>query len=297
MSKKLNSIISVVALLLCALIIGNLFQPKRDTEKESTCEHVYGAAVTVRNPTCEEEGAKKMECLICGEIHAETIPSKGGHMYVDKEFTVSPTCLSEGVVKRQCLLCSNTIYDRIPKTENHTFDLGVEMEDYMLYTCTLCGFTKQGEIHYHKDADFDGKCDGCGNDYDVFAEGAYTEVDVADGEYVAGNWYRFYRPDNNYYSCSFNVELVGSSYETFLDFYIKSSDHGSKDMYISYMGEYPGNAFDNIKSHITDEYIDVYFAIGTYSCPGGTITAEITEETTISIGTNGAYIKRLQINE
>jgi len=292
--RKSSGFMSIIAILLCIFVAGNLI---RGRKQEDSCEHVYGAAVTVKNPTCEEEGAKKMECLICGEIKAETIPSKGGHLYVDRAVEVAPTCLSEGVVRRQCLLCSATTLERIPKTENHTFDAGVEVEDYMLYTCTLCGFTKQGELHTHKDVDFDGKCDECGLDYDWSAEGDYTEVEVVDGECVAGNWYRFYRPDNNSYSCSFNVALVGSSYESSLTFLIKSSDHGSKDMYISYIGEYPGNAFDNIKSHITDEYIDLYFAIGTYSCSGGTITAEITEEATISIGTNGAYIKRFQINE
>ncbi len=305
--RKSSGFMTFIAIALCVFIAGNLI---RSRKQESSCEHVYGAAVTVKNPTCEDEGAKKMECLICGAICAETIPSKGGHLYVDKAVAVSPTCKTEGVVQRQCLLCNNTTLERIPKSENHTFDLGVEVEDYMLYTCTLCGFTKQGEIHKHKDVEFDGKCDDCGMDYDVFAdESAYTEVDVVDGEYVAGNWYRMYRPiletddemeiawDVDYYPLS--GEWVGSNAESTISFIIKDKRNEYANGYLQCAGIQNTATFNEMICYITDEYIDFYFKEGVYTCNfNGRATWEVTKDTTISFNSsNDGYIKRLQINE
>ena len=139
----------------------------------------------------------------------------------------------------------------------------------------------------------------------------YMEVDVADGEAVAGNWYRLYRPAydssqyNNYISFNLsnapctgenwtyseNLILAVNAYNAETGQY----EHG-QDGYVWTAGPM-GSYLVGLQSVITIEYIDIYLEVGVYDIKGYDATVEITTETTISLGENSAYIKRLVANE
>lgn len=227
------------------------------------------------------------------------------HVFDEQEVLKEATCGASGRILKVCSDCGKTEYDTIKATGEHVFDAGVALENGMKYTCTVCGKTKTEELsqgHSHKDVDFDGKCDECAEDYDIFADGAYTEVDVVSGEYVAGNWYRFYRPTDPseliYYSYTFSGEWVGSTVETDITFMIRNKEAPNLG-YISIAGGMTTcGKFNEIIYIETDEYYDFYFTEGVYTCyenPG--TTWELTKETTIRVnGNNGPYIKRLVFN-
>ena len=293
MAKK--NIFPVVAIVLCIVLLGSSLRGRKDSS-ESTCEHIYGEIVTLKQAKCEEEGATKQECLICGEIKVEKIPSKGGHVFVEKSVLIEPTCAQAGAVNKECAVCKEKMIDRLPMTDDHVYDAGVETEENILYTCTRCGKTKTVERHKHEDLDFSGNCDICNEPFDALANA--TEVDVVDGEYVAGNWYRFYRPTviGIEYWYSLNVELVNSGYETTLCLIIKNIGDWTSYNYIQYIGSDPGASFRDIKCFLKDDYIDLYFAEGVYNLDKDDVTAEIAEDSTISLGNYGEYIKRLVLN-
>lgn len=302
MAKK-SSIFPIIAIVLCVVLASSALRGRKDAA-DSSCEHIYGEAVTLKQAKCEEEGATKQECLICGEIKVEKIPSKGGHVFVEKSVLIEPTCAQAGAVKKECAVCKETTIDRLPTTDDHVYDGGVEMEESILYTCTLCGKTKTGELHKHEDLDFSGTCDVCDAPFDALANA--TEVEVVDGEYVAGNWYRFYRPKmgdtrDGYYQYTLNIPWKNSNFEPEIYILIKFNESTDEpNNYIQCMGPM-GTTFVEMKTHITDEYIDLYFEKGIYTSPDNYgATAEIKDDTTITITDNwndgSAFIKRLVLD-
>ena len=162
-------------------------------------------------------------------------------------------------------------------------------------------------IHNHVDEDIDYTCDDCGADYYIFEdESKYTEVDVSDGELVAGNWYRLYRPANESRMMTrynLNVDWIGSFAEATISFgacpWETSGIQCGSDGYTGYLYAFgsSGKVFKEMKCWITEDYIDVYIEAGTYTFEDmPEATATITSETTITLGDYGAYIKRLVVN-
>ena len=297
MAKK-SSIFPIIAIVLCVVLASSALRGRKEAA-DSSCEHIYGEAVTLKQAKCEEEGATKKECLVCGEIKVEKIPSKGGHVYVEKEVLIEPTCAQAGAVNKECAVCREKMIDRLPLTDDHVYDAGVETEDSILYTCTICGNTKTGEKHQHEDLDFSGACDIC--DAPFYALANATEVDVVDGEYVAGNWYRIYRPEDTYIEIHLSAIWQGGGEDGEV---VKLMANSLNPEWIFNGRGYlmmtapEGLTFKEMKSYITDEYIDVYLETGVYEVDwnGEYITTSIDETTSISLRGSGEYIKRLVLD-
>ena len=72
----------------------------------------------------------------------------------------------------------------------------------------------------------------------------------------------------------------------------------SRDNYVSYMGSTHGSTFKDMKVYRGAGYIDVYLAPGTYTlATGDNVTAEITEETTITSMSGSVYRLVFESNE
>ena len=203
-------------------------------------------------------------------------------------FEVMPATIFDNVLGEHVL--EFVIYTDVARTEAHTVTLKINVIN----------------IHNHVDEDIDYTCDDCGADYYIFEdESKYTEVDVADGELVAGNWYRLYRPANGtsiMTKYALNVEWIGSIAEATIFLGAcpwESNIQCGREGYTGYLYAFSssGKLFKEMKCWITEDYIDVYIEAGTYTyedMPGATAT--ITSETTISLGDYGEYIKRLVVN-
>jgi hypothetical protein len=155
----------------------------------------------------------------------------------------------------------------------------------------------------HIDENADNRCDTCG----LTKKATAREVDVTDGEKVAGNWYRIYRPakpsiEGNFNTVEFqlsNAPVTTWDYST--DLKLMANSLGDNRMGYVYGPGPMGDTLDGMDSVIADEYIDIYLELGTYEIvglnnQGNGVMVEITEETTISLGDDGAYIKRLDMN-
>ncbi len=78
---------------------------------------------------CGSEGMIWYECLKCGDMYTETIPTTGQHKVVE-EITTPPTCITPGEKLIHCSVCNAYGYwEQIPPNGEHTY----------LYECdTLC---------------------------------------------------------------------------------------------------------------------------------------------------------------
>ena len=226
--------------------------------------------------TCTETGLTDgEECVKCGAVlTAQTEIAAKGHNVVTIEGRAA-TCTESGLTDGQA--------------------------------CSTCGtvYVEQVEIPMlsHIDENADDRCDTCG----LTKKATAREVDVTDGEKVAGNWYRIYRPakpsiEGNFNTVEFqlsNAPVTTWDYST--DLKLMANSLGDNRMGYVYGPGPMGYTLDGMDSVITDEYIDIYLELGTYEIvginnQGMDVIVEITEETTISLGDDGAYIKRLDMN-
>ena len=176
-------------------------------------EHEYAA--TIVSPTCESDGYTLHRCELCGDEYEDTPVEALGHDYGDWITVKEPTCEEEGLEVRSCLRdgCGKTEEQSIAKSE-HTYDATnhsatCENAGYTDYVCTVCGYsyTEEGEPALGHDfaeserkeptADEDGyviyTCTRCGGGYTEtipalsVTEGIIYELS-ADGSYyiVAG---------------------------------------------------------------------------------------------------------------
>ena len=104
------------------------------TEKETAPVqfHTYGEWVTVREPTCSEEGVKERTCTVCGVAKENAaIDATGVHTAGDWETVTPATCTQTGVRHKCCVECGTEMerqeLDKIP----HNFNGGP--------TCQVCG--------------------------------------------------------------------------------------------------------------------------------------------------------------
>ena len=179
--------------------------------------------------------------------------------------SAAPTCLVGGVTDMiRCLDCGEIVVhgEDIPPT-GHTGEVGEE--------CSICGQFIYGT---HANANI------------------YARKEVTKNETVAGNWYRIY--DGG--SMRVSEELVGSDCEPTVGFYCNFS---MSQGFISYAGETTGARVVDMPYVITEDYIDLYLAPGEYklSVNGGSITFEITEETTITSMSGSVYRLVFESNE
>ena len=151
----------------------------------SRLEHEYAA--TIVSPTCESDGYTLHRCELCGDEYEDTPVEALGHDYGDWITVKEPTCEEEGLEERSCLRdgCGETEEQSIAKSE-HTYAATnyfatCENAGYTEYVCTVCGYsyTEEGEPALGHDfaeserkeptADEDGyviyTCTRCGDGY------------------------------------------------------------------------------------------------------------------------------------
>lgn len=259
--------------------------------------------------TCTTDGLTDgVKCSVCDTIIVEQVKVPAlGHLE-SKDTAVAATCTTSGKTKgSHCARCDVVItaQETIPATGHNLVTL-----EAVEPTCTTEGKTQgmwcdQCKTIYkaqetiavisHVDGNADNVCDVCS----LTKKAAAKEVDVVDGELVAGNWYRIYRPETDHVSFQLsNAPTVGESegdwpYTQNLKL-MASSSVDSCGGYVYGPGPM-GYVLNEMECVLGDEYIDVYLEVGVYTIGTDNATAEITEESTISLGEYGSYIKRLDL--
>lgn len=212
---------------------------------EKICKHEYEFVRITLEPTCTEEGERLMECVDCGKQKTEVM-EKIAH---DEIVTPGkePTCTEDGYTEKiVCNVCREVLLASEARSAfGHSFENG---------SCQKCGET--------------------------LTAGA-TEVAVTEGEAIAGNWYRLYRPTDS--NCSW-MKLSNGSSAYFQVNGLEYSNNAYYNNYIFYSG--PLYRLNNMEAVICDEYIDVFLRAGTYNVLNysGTIATSfiINADTTIS---------------
>ena len=94
---------------------------EEDRELKPSKDHSYGEWVTVKEPTCSQEGTKERVCTVCEESKKTgTIPATGEHTEGEWVTTKEPTCVKEGVRKVKCTVCDKQLRsEKIPATGQH----------------------------------------------------------------------------------------------------------------------------------------------------------------------------------
>ena len=120
-----------------------------------TENHSWDAGVITTEPTCTEEGEKKLTCSICGNTKTEKM-SATGHQHTEVRAQKNPTCKEAGYSgDTYCTDCGKKISSgkAISKTRNHNWDAGVITTEptctergEKTFTCTVCGNTKTEKV-------------------------------------------------------------------------------------------------------------------------------------------------------
>lgn len=227
--------------------IALAIRPKDEEESITKCTHMKIIEVSGVAPTCTEPGLTDgIFCGVCrGVIKKQEVIDPLGHVSV-----VVPgydaTCAAEGKTDGEvCGVCDTVLVAQQT-------------------------ISKSAEHHYEN-----GACVDCG----MLDLTACVEVEVAPGEYVAGNWYRMYRGSR----MNLSGGIINPTYETEICLFAGSAGE-AQDSFIQCAGPTsPDSILEGMEYVITDDYIDVYLAPGRYvlsNAPNSSV--EITAETTIT---------------
>lgn len=299
------------------------------------CEHEMNDGEVTKEPTEDKAGEQKITCTLCGYSVTLSIPATGATSEDDTSADLvcshtgsmeipgkMPTCTNPGLTTGyMCTACGGIVVPQevLPALGHMERQMSLEESTCQKEgitagaVCERCDLVLSGReiipIQDCTDLDLDNRCDWCGE----FLERVpvYVEVDVTDGELVAGNWYRIYRKviDNFTESSYVSFQLTNAPtkgdewyYSDNLQIMANSYCLSTSSVVVSggfVYGPGPmGYYLDNMEYIITNEYIDIYLEIGTYSIISSARilgTAEIKSDTTISIGQYGDYIKRLEL--
>lgn len=108
--------------------------------------HTYEWKIT-REPTCTEEGEKRLVCTGCGDIKngsSETVPALGHSFDVGREI-VAVRCTQDGTMKYTCTRCGYVKYETIKSTGHNFSDWTVTVKPTAnrsgkkTRTCSVCG--------------------------------------------------------------------------------------------------------------------------------------------------------------
>lgn len=252
------------------------------------------------SPACTEDGnTSGVNCKVCGEwfIESEKIPATGHVEHAIQGY--APTCTETGLTDGSlCIVCDEQVIrqEELP-ANGHNVVMVAGKEPTCAETgltdgsiCTVCDevIIAQEVLPVsadHLDVDRNYYCDNC-NTVCPLKEGTYSEVGIEEGDSLLNRWIRIYRVDD-----FFSNRLVTSCG---VDFIAINDDTFPK--YNTYI--FQGGPFYGLKSfcvNVTNEYIDFYFAEGTYElyyAENGEGTGEfvsIDETTTIINGSSNAY--------
>lgn len=122
-------------------------QPENQTPPDPPV-HEHSLSTVKTEPTCTASGATVSTCSGCDYSSTETIDAIG-HSWQDVEVIKEATCNEEGAKLVECSVCHETEEKPIAKTEEHSWNEGEvttqptpEAEGVMTYSCTVCGGTK-----------------------------------------------------------------------------------------------------------------------------------------------------------
>lgn len=101
MKKKILGVVLAISLLCTSLTPmfgcnkGGKNSSSSSADKTTACVHEW-TEKTEKQPTCAENGVKKLTCGKCGATKTEKIPATG-HTFPDKgTVTADPTCVEKG---------------------------------------------------------------------------------------------------------------------------------------------------------------------------------------------------------
>lgn len=107
----------------------------KDDETKAT-GHQWGPWVTTKNPTTTQNGQSERTCSVCGEKETKKLDKiPESHKHSYKETVVKPTCTTGGYTLHECSCGSSYISDETPKTD-HNYSTKVTKP-----TCTSKGYT------------------------------------------------------------------------------------------------------------------------------------------------------------
>lgn len=77
-------------------------------------EHIFGETITLKYPSCTEDGKRSKTCAVCSIIEEETLPKTGHNL---SQYTVikEATCTTEGHIQYTCKTCNKEIDEATPK--------------------------------------------------------------------------------------------------------------------------------------------------------------------------------------
>ena len=164
--KKRITVVLFALLLVCTVCFS--FAACGD-KSDTDCKHTYGKWVTVKEPTCTEQGSRERTCTKCENKETESIQATGVHTYGKWVTVKEPTCTEQGSRERTCTKCENKETESIQATGVHTYGEWVTVKEPACTeqgsrerTCSVCK-DKQTEVisARHKYGD-DGICTVCG---------------------------------------------------------------------------------------------------------------------------------------
>ncbi len=163
-----------------------------------TSSHNYKVTVT-KESTCQEEGVRHFECVICGDSYDENI-EKTGHVYQDE--VVAPTCTEKGYTVHTCIYCGDSYTDSETPANGHNYDAEIypptcTEQGYTDYYCVDCRESYKDDYvdatgHTETDwiVDKEATCQAAGSRHKECSVCGVTTVteEIPKGEHVFGEW-------------------------------------------------------------------------------------------------------------
>lgn len=119
--------------------------------------HTFGAWTIVEESTCATEGSEKRECS-CGEKETRLIDKHLSHDDVIVDDRVEPTCKDIGLTEgKHCTVCGETIIEQeiIDKLTTHTYKNRYDAD------CEICGYVRVPDCPHSSTGEIPGKDPSC----------------------------------------------------------------------------------------------------------------------------------------
>ena len=125
-------------------------------------EHEFNEWMTVKNPTCVEEGLQERTCISCGEVESQSLAATGEHNY-HAQITTVATCVKDGLKTYTCEICSDAYTESIPATGKHQYMSQITKKETCVadglrtYTCHICNDTYTEVVEATQEHQYVGK--------------------------------------------------------------------------------------------------------------------------------------------
>ena len=125
-------------------------------------QHEFNEWMTVKNPTCVEEGLQERTCAFCGEVESQSLAATGEHNY-HAQITIAATCVKDGLKTYTCEICSDAYTESIPATGKHQYMSQITKKETCVadglrtYTCHICNDTYTEVVEATQEHQYVGK--------------------------------------------------------------------------------------------------------------------------------------------